>query len=305
MSETPPVAAMQARVLIPFAIITLIWGSTWLVIRDQLETVPSSWSVAYRFLIAGIAMLVVALVRREKLMLDRPGLIFALAMAVSQFVLNFNLVYQAEHYITSGLVAVVFALLIIPNAVLGKFILGQDVSPRFMVGSVIAVVGVALLFVHEIRADGSGGLGVLLGIGLSLLAVMSASSANILQATQTSRRYPMATMLAWSMLMGAGIDAMLAWTVAGPPVFDWRWGYVAGLFYLGVFASAVAFSLYYGIVRIIGPAKAAYSSVLVPVIAMLLSTVFESYRWSTLAIAGGVLAIAGLVVALRARRPAR
>jgi drug/metabolite transporter (DMT)-like permease len=78
-----------------------------------------------------------------------------------------------------------------------------------------------------------------------------------------------------------------------------------GLAYLGIFASALAFTLYFGVLRIIGPAKAAYSSVIIPVIAMLFSTVFEGYRWSLLAGAGAVLTGIGLVIALRARRPAR
>ncbi|MCH3776182.1 DMT family transporter, partial [Campylobacter jejuni] len=84
-----------------------------------------------------------------------------------------------------------------------------------------------------------------------------------------------------------------------------RAAYLIGTLYLGVVASAVAFTLYFGILRVIGPAKAAYSSVIVPVIAMLLSTLFEGYRWSALAVAGSALAMLGLVIALRARRPAR
>ena len=99
------------------------------------------------------------------------------------------------------------------------------------------------------------------------------------------------------------MDGALAWVLTGPPVFDPRPGYVFGVLYLGFFASALAFPLYYGVIRTIGPAKAAYSGVIVPVIAMLLSTVFEGYRWSPLAAAGAVLAAIGLIVALRARRP--
>ncbi|MDQ3140324.1 MAG: DMT family transporter, partial [Pseudomonadota bacterium] len=88
----------------------------------------------------------------------------------------------------------------------------------------------------------------------------------------------------------------------GPPTFENRFGYWAGLIYLGLFASALAFTFYIGIIRAVGPGKAAYSSVIVPIIAMALSTVFEGYRWSMLAVAGGVLAMIGLVIALRARR---
>jgi drug/metabolite transporter (DMT)-like permease len=115
----------------------------------------------------------------------------------------------------------------------------------------------------------------------------------------------MTTMLGTAMLIGAGLDALLAWTLTGPPVFELRAAYIIGLLYLGLIASAVAFTLYFGIIRTIGPAKAAYSGVIVPVIAMLLSTIFEGYRWSLLAGAGAALAMIGLVIALRARRPNR
>lgn len=296
---------MQARVLIPFGIVTLIWGSTWLVIRDQLSLVPPSWSVSYRFLIAGLTMLGYALARRESLKLDRPGMVFALGLALSQFVLNFNFVYRAELYVTSGLVAVVFALLVVPNALFGRIFLRQRVSARFLLGSAIAIAGVALLFIHEARRDDAAAASTMIGIGITLLGVLCASAANIMQATERSRFYPMASMLAWAMLMGGVINAAYAWVTVGPPVIEMRPGYIAGLLYLGVMASAVTFPLYFGVIRVIGPAKAAYSSVLIPVIAMLLSTLFEGYRWSPLAAAGCVLAFAGLVIALRARRPAR
>ena len=145
----------------------------------------------------------------------------------------------------------------------------------------------------------------LTGIGWALAAVLSASTANVLQATDTAKRYPMGSTLAIAMLFGAALDAAFAWVSSGPPVIEPRWGYVAGIVYLGLFASAIAFPLYFSVIRVIGPAKAAYSSVIVPVIAMLLSTLFEGYRWSPLAIGGAALAGVGLVIALSARRPSR
>lgn len=291
--------------LVPFAIVTLIWGSTWIVIRDQLGTVPPSWSVSYRFLIAGIGMLAYAAWRGERITLDARGWAFAGALAVLQFCLNFNFVYRAEEHITSGLVAVVFALLLVPNAILGRMFLGTQLGPRLLVGSAVAMAGVALLFVHEARVDPNGPAESMIGIGITMMGVMAASVANVLQGTQTARRYPMVPMLGVAMLMGAGVDATIAWALHGSPVIEWRAGYLFGLLYLGVFASAIAFTLYFGVLRIIGPAKAAYSSVIVPVIAMLLSTLFEGYHWSPLAAGGAVLAMAGLVIALSASKPAR
>ena len=108
-------------------------------------------------------------------------------------------------------------------------------------------------------------------------------------------------LMAW----GVAIDATFAWTVYGPPRIDMRPGYLLGIAYLGVMGSVVTFPLYFQLVRELGPGRAAYNGVLVPVVAMLLSTLFEGYRWSALAVAGAVLAIAGLIVALRARSPSR
>jgi len=295
----------RARILIPFAIVTLIWGSTWLVIRDQISVVPASWSVTYRFLLAGLAMLAFARAKGERVRLDAAGWLFAVAVGTLQFVLNFNFVYRAEAFITSGLVAVVFALLLVPNALLARLFLGQRLGRQLLVGSGIAMAGVALLFVHEVRSDPHGPATALTGIGWTLLAILSASCANVLQATRTAKRYPMLPTLAVAMLIGAGLDAVFAFVTVGPPVVEMRIGYLLGILYLALFASALAFPLYYGVLRVIGPAKAAYSSVIVPVIAMLLSTLFENYRWSPLAAGGAALAGAGLVVALTARRPAR
>ncbi len=295
----------RLAVLIPFAIVTLIWGSTWIVIADQLGVVPPAWSVTYRFAVAGAAMLGWAAFTRQPLRIDAAGIGFAALLGLFQFVVNFNFVYRAEAHVTSGLVAVIFALLLIPNAVLARLFLGQRMGRQLVLGSIVAVAGVALLFVHELRRDPGASGEVLTGIGLTLCAVLAASIANVMQATRRARRYPMATMIGWAMLIGAAIDAGFAFATAGPPVFEWRTGYVAGILYLGIVASAVAFPLYFGVIRAIGPAKAAYSSVIIPVLAMLISTLFEGYRWSGLAAAGGVLAGAGLIVALRARRPNR
>lgn len=295
---------LQLRVLLPFTLITLIWGSTWLVIRDQLGTVPPTWSVTYRFLIAGAAMFAYAWWKGLPLRIGLEGHLLAIAFGIPQFFLNFNFVYAAERHVTSGLVAMVFALLLVPNSALGWFFLKHRITGRFIVGSAVAVVGVALLFVQEMRGSAASNGETMLGIGFTLLAVLAASVSNVLQATARLRARPIASMLAWGMAYGVLADAILASLLYGPPVIDTRLSYWAGLLYLGLFASALAFTFYFGIIRAIGPAKAAWSSLLVPIIAMSLSTAFEGYRWSALAIAGGLLALAGLFFALRAREPA-
>jgi len=295
------------KILFPFLLITLIWSSTWIVIKDQLGPnpamgVPPVWSVSYRFFIAGAAMMGIARLMGESLRLGRGGYLLAAMLGTFQFVVNYSFVYVAELYITSGLAAVVFALLVIPNALLAFLFFGNRVSGRFALGSAVAMAGVGLLFVQEVRHSTASTAGVLTGLGFVLVAVLAASISNVMQIMPAIRARPVAPMLGWAMLYGATVNALFGWAYAGPPVVEARLGYWLGLLYLGLIASALAFWLYYEIIRKVGPAKAAYSSVLIPIIAMAISTVLEGYRWSALAIAGGVLAIAGLIIALKAGR---
>ncbi|WP_246167123.1 DMT family transporter [Sphingomonas piscis] len=267
-------------VVIPFVIFTAIWGSTWIVIRDQLVHVPAQWSVAYRFVIAAVAMAALTLYRGETLRLDRPGIKAAAVIGISQFVVNFNGVYIAERFITSGLVATVFALLLIPNTLLAWAMLGQRPSRRFLLWSIPSVAGVLLLFAHELGEHPTELNRIALGIAFTFIGIMGASFANVYQAQDKVKRYGLFALLAWSMAIGALCDALLAFLIAGPPVIEARPGYWIGLLYLALAASALAFSLYFPVVRRIGPARAAYSSVTVPLIAMSFSTWLEDYRWT-------------------------
>jgi drug/metabolite transporter (DMT)-like permease len=297
-------ARIDASIVIPFIIFTGVWGSTWIIIRDQVGSVPPQWSVAYRFMIAAAAMALVAKWKGQSLKLDRGGLFAALVLGISQFSVNFNSVYAAERFITSGVVATVFAILLIPNSLLAWAFLDQKPNRRFLIAGLVAVCGVGLLFLNELRSSPVSNRDIAIGLGLTLLGLMGASCANVYQAGKEARRHPLLALLAWSMAVGAIIDCMLAFVIAGLPVAEARLGYWAGVIYLALFGSVLCFALYFPVVRKIGPGKAAYSSVLVPVIAMSLSTLFEGYRWSPLAIGGAVLALGGMLLALaRRRRP--
>ena len=301
MTDHPP-SFFALRVLLPFILVTLIWGSTWFVIRGQIAEVPPSWSVTYRFLLAGLLMLGVAAIKGQRIRFTAPELAYAALIGGMQFTFNFNLVYAAEHHITSGLVAVVFALLVVPNAILARIFLGNRFSRRFVLGSALALIGVALLFVHEVRADPSSAPDTLLGVGLTVGAVLTASVPNVMQASARARALPIMSLLGWSMLFGTFANTLWSlWTV-GPPIWGHSLGFALGLAYLGVAAGAITFTLYFGLIRDIGPAKASFSNVLIPVIAMAISTMFEGYRWVPLTMAGGAIVILGMVIALAPAR---
>jgi len=302
MNDTLPLdGTTRSRVILPFAIVTMIWGSTWLVIHSQFGPVSTEWSVSYRFAVGALSMFVVALKMKLPLQIRPSDHALAATLGLTIFAINYNAVYASELHITSGLVAVIFSLLVPLNAVLARIFLKQGLSRPFLLGSVVAMLGVVLLFIHEWRAVGRSPHEVTLGIGLALVAVCFASVGNVLQGSPRARMVPMATLLAWGMGWGALFDGVIAWARTGPPVIDLRLSYIAGLLYLGIIASAVAFTLYFNLIRRIGAARGGYVNVLIPVIAMSFSTLFEHYRWSVEAALGGLLVLAGLYLAMRAR----
>jgi drug/metabolite transporter (DMT)-like permease len=287
----------EARNIAAFVVLTLVWGSTWLVIKDQISAVPVGWTVTWRFALATVGMFALALVRRERLTLARPVLLLAAITGLFQFAGNFQLVYRSEHYLTSGIVAVFFALLLVPNALFARVFVGTPVTRRFLSGSVVALTGIGLLFLHEYRIAPAGPA-VLTGLAFASCALLSASISNVLLATDLAKRQAMVPFIAWSMLFGSLGNAAFAWVISGAPVLDPRPEYLWGIAYLGIIGSVLTFPLYTMLIRDWGPGKAAYNGVVVPVVAMGLSTLFEGYKWSTLAIAGAVLAIMGLLIAL-------
>jgi len=291
----------EARNLAGFVLIALIWGSTWLVIKDQISVVPAAWSVTWRFTLAACGMFALAALRKEPLLLNGAGLRHAALFGLFQFAINFQFVYASEHHLTSGLVAVFFALMLVPNALLARAFLGTRVGARFMVGSGVALAGIALLLLHEYR-DAPPGMDVLRGIMLVTGAVLCASIGNVLQGTEAARRQPMVTMLAWGLTFGALGDAVYAWALHGPPVLDPRPQYLWGIAYLAIIGTVATFPIYTALIRDWGPGKAAYNGVAVPVVAMGLSTLFEGFRWTGLAVGGAMLAMTGLLIALGGRK---
>ena len=297
----PPHTLLRPAIALPFILVALIWGSTWFVITTQIDTVPPQWAVTYRFMLATPAMFLLAGLRARRLAMPRAAHGLALAIGLFQFCGNFNFVYLSELHLTSGIVALMIGMMLVPNAIFGRYLLGQPITARFVAGSAIALAGIGLLLVNEAREAPLGG-NVALGTLLALAAMLAASFANVIQARPSGKDVPLVTLLAWSMLYGVGFDAALAFVLTGPPVMPDHSIFWAGTAWLALAGSVVTFPIYYDLVRKLGAGRAAYNGVLVIVIAMAVSTVLEGYRWSPLAIAGGALAMVGLVVALRGRQ---
>ena len=296
----------SSRTAVLFWAPTLIWASTWHVILYQLDSaVPVLNSVAWRFALAALLLALLARWRGESLALPASAHWLALATGIVQYSGNYWSVYQAELHIPTGLVAVLFSLMVFGNALSGRLFFGQSVTTRFLAASAGAVCGVAMIFWPEIAATGARPTAAL-GLGLGLLAVLAACIGNVLTLTLTRRGLPLVPVLAWSMGYGALFLTALSLLSGQGLHFDARPSYLLSMLYLSVFGSVIAFVLYFKLAQAQGPARAALTGVVIPVIALLISAAFEGWQPSVLSLAGMGLSLASLYVATRpAPVPAR
>lgn len=278
---------------------TLVWASTWHVILYQLaSSVPVLNSVAWRFALAALLLVGLALWRGESLRLPWSAHGLMLATGIVQYSGNYWSVYEAERHIPSGLVAVLFCLMVFGNALSGRVFFGQQVTRRFLLAASGGVVGVVMIFWPEIAATGARPTAAL-GLGLGLLAVLAACTGNVLTLTLTRRGLPLVPILAWSMGYGALFLILLALGSGVGLHFDWQASYLLSLLYLSVFGSVIAFVLYFKLAQRQGPARAALTGVVIPVIALMISAALEGWQPSLLAMLGMALCLGSIFAATR------
>ncbi|MPZ09094.1 MAG: EamA family transporter [Kiloniellaceae bacterium] len=285
-----------------YGLTVLIWGTTWIAMKHQVGIVAPELSVGYRFAIAAALVFVWALLARQRLRFAWRQHLLLAAMGLCMFSFNFYFFYCAAAYLTSGLLAVVFSLTVVLNIVNGRILLGRRASPRTLVAAALGLAGIVALFwpeVHRFDLADSGTLGLL----LSLLGTLCFSLGNIASARAQALGLPVLSCNAWGMAYGA--VAMFALSLIGgaPFIFDPALPYVTSLLYLAVCGSVMAFGAYLTLLGRIGADRAAYATVLFPLVALAISTVVEDYAWTPMALTGVALVLAGnLLVLLAARR---
>jgi drug/metabolite transporter (DMT)-like permease len=278
-----------------FAIPTLIWGSTWLAITFQLGGVAPEASVTYRFALAALLLAAWCIATGRSLRFPPSQHAWFAAQGTLLFGLNYLAVYEAERSIASGLVAVLFSLIVFLNLLGARIFFATPVNRRTLAGAVLGVTGVALLFWRELGTHHGNALH---GIALAVGATVLASGGNLVAVRNQRRGVPLLPGVAWGMAYGALAIALVAAWEGSAWSFDTQLPYVASLLYLAAFGSVIAFAAYLTLLGKIGAARAGYVGVAAPVVALLLSTAFEGYEWTLPSLAGAVLCVTGNVLVL-------
>jgi drug/metabolite transporter (DMT)-like permease len=255
------------QVFLLYAAVVLIWGSTWSAIPFQLGVVAVEVSVAYRFGLAAIVLYLYAVASRRQLLLPARAYPFVFVQGVLLFCINYFLVYYGTAYLTSGVVAVLFSSILAMNAVFERLFFGKQIATRFWVAAVIGITGISLIFWSEISGVDFNDNSIYGGM-LVLFSTLIASLGNMAAVVNTNKGLPVVAVNAHAM----------------------------------AFAAVLAFGCYLALLRRIGASRASYSTVLFPIVALLISTFIEGYHWTTLAFVGMLLTLAGNWLILSQRK---
>jgi drug/metabolite transporter (DMT)-like permease len=284
-----------------FAIAVAIWSTTWHAILYQLAYTPPEASVALRFALAGALALGVALLRGDRLRCTGAEHLRMALQGAFMYSLSYVCVYHAEKHVPSGLVAIGYSAspLIYGG---GAWLLWRNaLTPRFLVGGVLCVAGVALIYAPEFAAVKPGGA-TLRGALFTVAAVALAAVGSLVASRNAAHRMPFWPTIGWGMLYSAllsgGIATASGQSLAVPPL-QAAPAWWLSLAYLAVAGSVIAFACYLKLQERIGPGPAATVGVMTPVLALGVSALFEGFQPVALTWLGGALAVAGNVLILR------
>ena len=289
------------QIFLLYAAVVLIWGSTWSAIPFQLGVVAVEVSVAYRFGLAAIVLYLYAIVSRRQLRLPAGTYPFVFVQGTLLFCINYFLVYYGTAYLTSGVVAVLFSSILVMNAIFERLFFGKRIEARFWIAALIGISGISLIFWSEIANVGLSDKSIYGGL-LVLFSTLIASLGNMAAVVNTNKGLPVVAVNAHAMAFATMLALTISAALGREFNFLLRADYIVSLLYLAVFGSAIAFGCYLALLRRIGASRASYSTVLFPIVALLISTFLEGYRWTILAIVGMLLTLVGNWLILSQRK---
>jgi drug/metabolite transporter (DMT)-like permease len=286
--------------LLLFLLAVVIWGSTWYAIEFQLGVVAAEVSLAYRYAIATVLAFAWCLVRGQSLRFGWSAHRFFLLMGVFLFGLNYLAAYQAQIYITSALNAIGFSAMVWMNIINARLFFGTHIPGRTYAGAGLGLTGIIILFWPEVQ-DVSLSDGVLIGALFSITGALFASFGNIASQAAQHRKIPVMPASGWGMLYGTLLNAGLALGQGKPFNFDPSPGYVISLLFLAIFGSVIAFAAYLRLLGEIGMERVGYAAVMVPIVALVISALFEGLELDAHIFIGVSLALAGNIFILARR----
>lgn len=278
-----------------YGLVVAIWGTTWIAIFLQQGSVAAPVSIFWRFAVASLTMIVVLVALKRLRRITLQDHLFCLLQGCCVFCFNFWCFYTAAAWINTGLESVIFSMAVLYNAINSFLFFGQRPPARFWTAALLGLLGIVTLFWDDLLHSGWS-RELLLGIGLSALGTYGFSLGNMISIRHQRRGLETMTTNAWAMLYGTLVMGAIALARGDSFVPEWTVSYLGALLYLALFGSVIAFGVYFTLVGRIGPGRAAYSTLLFPLVALSISTVYEGYVWQMNGVLGLLLILTGNLV---------
>ena len=294
------VALLTSFDLALYAITVFVWSTSWIALALQVGDTPAEVSAFWRFAVSAVLMVGWVVLSGRSMRFSWRTHLRLLAMGATLFSSNFLMFYYGAHYLTSGLLAVVFSLASVTNMLFAAVMLGQRIEARVALGALVGFCGVGLMFLPEIAGEQLD-RSALIGLAYCVAGTLCFSYGNVLAAGAQRSGVPVLPATAWGMVYGAAFLGLFAALRGFSFAIPMDVTYLNALAWLAVFSSVVAFACYLTLLGRIGAARAGYSTVMFPVAALTISTVFEGYQWTWPAALGLVLALGGNLLVLRRR----
>lgn len=288
---------MVAQRILYSVLISLIWGSTWIAIKHQ-QTVPVEQSILYRFALTFVVLWGIFLVKghkRHPFTLKDHG--FLALIGITNFSLNYVLAYTASEYLKSGVVSVIFSLIVVFNMVNAHFLLKKPTGTYLLIGGLLGITGILSIFGSEFR-DLHYDLTLGIGFVTALLGAYVSSLGNIIAERNGKAGFPQQEAMVWGTFYGMLLMGIFTLVIGNPLQFDWSLNYILSMGYLVFFGTILNFYLYFSLIRMHGATETALSVLFIPVVSMTISSLFEGFNWSLWTWAGILLLLYGNYIVL-------
>ena len=284
-----------------FIITLFCWSPTWYIIKFQLGYVDPLVSVFYRFLAASIIIFIYLFIKKKNLIFSLNHHVWFLFFGICLYSLNYVFFYLSNTYLISAFPAVVFSTVVIMN-ILGEMLyFKKKPSLKTLVGAVIGMMGIAIIFNDEIL-NFSLTNGTHVGLFLALLGTFCASTGNMVYQRTLNNNFPLTQTLAYAMLYGSLVTLLITQVNSKELLFEYSFSYIVSLAYLSIVGSIFAFIFYLKLLEKVGAGRAGYVGVVMPVIALLISTVFENLKWEINLIIGLPILIIGAILVINQKK---
>jgi len=280
-----------------FIITLFCWSPTWYVIKFQLGYVDPLVSVFYRFLIAAIIIFIYLIFKKKNLKFSLNYHIWFLFFGICLYSLNYVFFYLSNTYLISAFPAIVFSTVVIMNILGDGFYFKKKPTLKTLLGATIGMIGIVIIFNDEIfnfnLVDGTH-----FGLFLALLGTFCASTGNMIHQRNLNNDFPLIPTIAFAMLYGSLVTLLITQIKGTELLFEYSFNYIASLTYLSIIGSIFAFIFYLKLLENVGAGRAGYVGVVMPVLALIISTVFENLEWQIDLIMGLPILIFGAVLVL-------